>query len=128
MNNVILAIDDNEDFLTMLKDILDDEGYEVRTLADPGKAEEYIDRYHPDLLLIDVFMPQRSGFNLLEDFRGKGLYENIPKIFLTCLDDDVEKMTAKACGAGQYLTKPFRPEELLKMVKKGLHGESRQAT
>lgn len=120
MSKRILAIDDNQDFLSMLEDMLKKGGYEVKTLSDPLKTEEYIDSYNPDLLIIDVFMPQRSGFNLIEDFRDKGLYEGIPKIFLTCLDDDVEKMTAKAYGVHQYITKPFQPEELLDMVKRSI--------
>ena len=117
MKKVVLAIDDNEDFLLTLRDMLQGEGYDVVTLSEPEKAEEYIDTYSPDLIMIDVFMPKRSGFNIIEDFREKGLYMDIPKIFLTCLDDDVEKMTAKACGVDRYITKPFHPEELLTMVK-----------
>ncbi|HNX91809.1 MAG TPA: response regulator [Candidatus Omnitrophota bacterium] len=118
MKKVILAVDDNEDFLSMLKEILDGSGYDTKTLSDPTKTEEYIEQFHPGLLIIDVFMPKRSGFNLLEDFREKQLYVDIPKIFLTCLDDDIEKMTARACGVTQYITKPFKPEELISMVKK----------
>jgi DNA-binding response OmpR family regulator len=125
MKKVILAIDDNEDFLLTLRDMLQGEGYDVVTLSDPSKAEEYIDSHGPDLIMIDVFMPERSGFNIIEDFRERGLYMEIPKIFLTCLDDDVEKMTAKACGVDHYITKPFHPEELLTMVKNTLKGVPR---
>lgn len=120
MRHKILAIDDNKEFLATLKDILEDKGYEVITLSDPVKAEHYIDKYAPELIIIDIFMPGRSGFNLIEDFNEKGLYERIPKIFLTCLDDDVERMTARACGVAQYLTKPFQPDELLDMVQSTL--------
>jgi len=120
MNKRILAIDDNQDFLGMIEGMLKNGGYEVKTLSDSRKAEEYIDSFNPDLLIIDVFMPERSGFNLIEDFRDKGLYEGIPKIFLTCLDDDVEKMTAKAYGVHHYITKPFQPGELLDMVKRSI--------
>ncbi|MFC1548584.1 two-component system response regulator [Candidatus Omnitrophota bacterium] len=123
MNNVkktILAIDDDEDFLRTVKDILEAEGYEVKTLSDPTKTEHYIDKYHPSLLIIDIFMPVRSGFNLIEDFRDKGLYEDVPKIFLTCLDDDIERMTARAWGVSYYMTKPFQPEELIRQVNNTL--------
>ena len=120
MAQKILAIDDNKEFLDTLKDILENKGYDVTILADPMKAEHYIDKYAPDLLIIDVFMPERSGFNLVEDFNEKGLYGSIPKIFLTCLDDDVERMTARACGVTQYLTKPFQPEDLLSLVESTL--------
>jgi DNA-binding response OmpR family regulator len=121
MEKIVLAIDDNRDFLRILEDMLEDSGYKVISLADPSKAEEFIDKFKPDILIIDVFMPKRSGFNLLEDFKEKGLYKNIPKIFLTCLDDDIEKMTAKACGVSQYITKPFNPDELLRVIKRALN-------
>lgn len=117
MAKTILAIDDDKDFLYTLKDILEGEGYDVQTLPDPLKVEEYIDKYRPSLLIIDIFMPGRTGFNILEDFREKGIYEDIPKIFLTCLNDDVEKMSARACGVVEYITKPFQPEELIRKVK-----------
>lgn len=120
MGKIILAIDDDENFLSTIKDILEAEGYEVKTLADPTKTEHYIEKYHPDLLIIDIFMPERTGFNLIEDFRDKGLYQDLPKIFLTCLDDDVEKMTARACGVSLYMTKPFQPEELIQKVNQTL--------
>ena len=126
MGQKILAIDDNIEFLGTLKDILEDKGYDVTTLADSMKAEHYIDKYTPDLLIIDVFMPERSGFNLVEDFNERGLYGSIPKIFLTCLDDDVERMTARACGVAQYLTKPFQPEDLLDLVESTLALDRKQ--
>lgn len=112
----ILAVDDNAAFLETIKDILELRGFEVRTLTDPTKTEEYIEKYKPDLLVMDVFMPKRSGFNILEDFRERKVYQNLPKVFLTCLDDDVEKMTAKACGVMCYITKPFEPEELVDCI------------
>ena len=118
MGKRVLAIDDNVDFLNMLEDMMKETNFDLKTLSDSRKAEEYIDEYKPELLILDIFMPERTGFNLLEDFGEKGLYGDIPKIFLTCLDDDVEKMTAKACGVSQYITKPFHPEDLMGMMKK----------
>ncbi len=118
----ILAIDDNVDFLCTLEDILSNNGYDVKTLSDPNKTEDVIKEFIPDLLVIDIFMPERSGFNILEDFRKKGLYENIPKVFLTCLDDDIERMTARACGVSRYIAKPVRPKELLVAVGELLNG------
>jgi len=117
MKKIILAIDDDRTFLSTLKDIFEPEGFDFKTLSDPSEAEKYIDRYNPDLLIIDIFMPKRTGFNLIEDFKDRGLYQKMPKIFLTCLDDDIEKMTARACGVTHYMTKPFHPEELVRRVK-----------
>lgn len=123
MPKMILAIDDDEDFLVTVKDMLEDEGYSVVTLSDPRRVEEYIEKHKPDLLIMDIFMPKRTGFNILEDFREKGIHERLPKIFLTCLDDDTERMAAKARGAEEYITKPFHPRELMNKVKECLAGE-----
>ncbi|MDD3089709.1 MAG: response regulator [Candidatus Omnitrophica bacterium] len=117
MAKTILAIDDDSDFLVTLKDILEDEGFRVVTLSDPFKTEEFIAKYKPELLLIDILMPGRSGFNILEDFKEKGVHNNIPKMFLTCLDDDVEKMTASAWGVIEYIVKPLNVEAFILRVK-----------
>jgi DNA-binding response OmpR family regulator len=116
MSKIILAIDDDRDFLSTLDDMLSDEGYRVITLSEPRKTEEYVEEHRPDLLIIDIFMPDRTGFHMIEEFRDKGLYADLPKIFLTCLDDDIERMTARACGVNAYITKPFQPEELIEKV------------
>ncbi len=117
MGKVVLLIDDDDNLLRTLKDILDAEGYEAVPLNNPSLAEEYIDRYEPVLMIIDIFMPGRSGFNLLEDFSRNKSYREIPKIFVTCLDDDIERMTARACGVEKYITKPFPPEYVVSCVR-----------
>lgn len=117
MKKTILVIDDDAALLTTLKDILEEAGYKTIALADPLEAENYIETYAPDLLIIDIFMPDRTGFNLIEDLREKGMYLDLPKIFLTCLDDDIEKMTASACGVRRYVTKPFEPKKLIEDIE-----------
>ena len=116
----ILIIDDNEDFLKMMELLLCGEGYDVKTLSNPNKAEEVIDEFNPELMIIDVFMPERTGFNILEDFLAKSIYQDIPKVFLTGLDDDIEKMTAKGIGVNEYITKPAVASEVLKVIEKML--------
>ena len=112
----ILIIDDNKDFLDMMESFLTGEGYEVKTLTDPTRTEEYMNEFNPVLMIIDIFMPERSGFNIVEDFSEKGIYQDIPKIFLTGLDDEIEKMTAKGIGVSEYITKPVMPSELSKVI------------
>jgi DNA-binding response OmpR family regulator len=117
MEKVILLIDDDENLLRTLKDILDKEGYRTVPLSDPSRAEEFVEKYSPLLLILDIFMPGRSGFNLVEDFKISRICDDIPKIFITCLDDDIERMTARACGVDRYITKPFAPEYVVACVK-----------
>lgn len=114
----ILAVDDHESVLEVIKALLGKSGYEVITLTDPTKVEEYIERESPDLLMLDVFMPERSGFNIIEDFNEKGLYKDLPKIFVTALGDEGEKIVARAGGVDEYIEKPFSREELVEKVRK----------
>lgn len=116
----ILIIDDDENFLKTTQDILQSAGYDSSILNNPMKTEEYIEKEKPDLLIIDIFMPQRSGFNILEDFTSKNIYQYIPKIFLTALDDSTEKMVAHGLGIEDYIVKPFNPMELISKIKKCL--------
>ncbi len=123
----ILVIDDNKDFLAVIKTFLDGEGYDVKTLSDPLKAEEYMEKFTPDLMIIDIFMPERSGFNIIEDFEEKGIYRDIPKIFLTGLDDDIEKMTAKGVGVAEYITKPVMPSELSRVIETTISSQQKRS-
>ena len=114
----ILAVDDREPILEVIKAALEMEGYNVTTLTDPFKVEECIEKESPDLLILDVFMPGRSGFNIVQDFNEKGLYKDLPKMFITVLGDEGEKIVARAEGVDEYLEKPFSKEELVEKVEK----------
>jgi len=116
----ILIIDDDENFLKTTQDILQDAGYGSSILSDPMKAEEYIEKDKPDLIIIDIIMPLRSGFNILEDFESRNIYQDIPKIFLTALDDSNEKMVAHGLGVKAYIVKPFDPDDLISKIKECL--------
>lgn len=116
MKGKILIIDDDRAFLTSLSDVLEEYGYEVRALTDPSEAAPEIEQFAPDLIILDVFMPKKSGFNLLRDFKDRDVYQDIPKILLTCLDDDVERMVAKSEGAAEYVTKPVDMDNFLSLV------------
>lgn len=116
----ILIIDDDENFLKTTQDILREAGYSTAVLSNPMKAEEYIEKEKPDLLIMDIIMPDRSGFNIAEDFNKRDIYQEIPKIFLTVLDDSAERMVAHIDGVKDYITKPFNPAELIGKIKKYL--------
>jgi len=112
----ILIIDDNKNFLTSTEDILQKAGFEPIPLSDPTKTEDYIKKTRPDLIIMDIFMPKRSGFNILEDLAEKNLYRDIPKIMLTVLDDSNERLAARASGACEYISKPFNPGLLIDTI------------
>ncbi len=121
MSRKLLAVDDDRSFLNSLKDVLVQKGYEVLTLNDPGKVEEEIENFEPDIMVLDVFMPKRSGFKLLTDFNERGVYQDIPKVLLTCLDDDVERMVARSEGVDAYVTKPIDIDHFLKIIEELLN-------
>ncbi len=120
MSKKILVVDDDINILKMTKSRLEANGYEVSTLSDPMKVEENIENYHPDLLIVDVMMPERSGFDIVEDFNKKKIYNDLPKIFFTGLDSEIEKMVAKSEGVSEYIVKPFVPADLVASIKKVL--------
>jgi DNA-binding response OmpR family regulator len=114
MNKTILAVDDDDVFLGELKEMIEkNSDYDVKTLKDPFMTEEYLDAYRPHALLLDILMPKRSGFNVIENLIKKEIHQDIPKAFVTCLNEESERLTAFACGVKWYITKPFKPEELM---------------
>ena len=120
----ILIIDNNKSFLETTQGILQNAGYRVVALSDPLKAEECVLKEKPDLLILDILMHGRSGFNILQDFDDKNICRKIPKILLTILDNPVERIVASARGVEEYISKPFNPDDLISKIKKCL-GETK---
>jgi len=121
----ILVVDDTPQNVKLLGDLLAVKGFAVATAAD-GKAALELARARPfDLVLLDVMMPGIDGFEVCERLRADGATRDIPVIFLTALDDTFDKVRAFSAGAVDFVTKPFRSEELLARV--GTHLALRQA-
>lgn len=116
----ILAVDDEPTVLRMLRMILEIEGYEVHTAGDADEALDMIGTTRPDLLLLDVMMPGRSGFDLAEDLRAEGATRDLPVIFVTALAETQEQWRGWQLGAVSYVTKPFDTEALLETIARVL--------
>lgn len=116
----ILAIDDDLDYLDLLKRKLETCGYEAYTSFTPMDFEKSLKDIKPDLVLMDVLMPERSGFNILENFKDKGEAVGVPVIFLSGFDDDVEKSVAKSMGVRDYLIKPIDEKTLTDTIERSL--------
>ena len=112
----ILAIDDDSDFLDLLKRQLETCGYEAYTSFTPMDFEKSLMEVDPDLVLMDVLMPRRSGFNILENFKDRGAKIDIPVIFLSGFDNDVEKLVARSMGVRDYLIKPVDDKVLIDTI------------
>lgn len=107
----ILLVDDNEDILEMLKDILARRGFlSIRTARDCEGARKLFRQYEPELVILDIMLPDGDGFSLMRDFR---LASDAPVLFLSAKDEDNDKLFGLGLGADDYITKPFLPDELI---------------
>lgn len=112
---LILVVDDDEMFLKIVHDILLAEGFEVIKTTKAEKALFLIARCSPDLVLLDIMMPDYDGFQTLKMIRHRS---DIPVIMLTCLDDKTTLSKAMLNGgADDYVTKPFNPVILIARIK-----------
>ncbi|MEX1171545.1 MAG: response regulator transcription factor [Chloroflexota bacterium] len=110
----ILVVDDEPNILEVVRAYLVREGYEVSTAADGESALERARADAPDLVVLDVMLPRRSGFDVLRQLRAEGSRAAV--IMLTARDDLVDRVAGLEIGADDYVTKPFEPRELVARV------------
>jgi PAS domain S-box-containing protein len=113
----LLLVDDQPDNLRVLSAILDGQHYKVRKAISGEIALDAIATLPPDLILLDVKMPEMNGYELCAMLQASEKTRHIPIIFLSALDDTVDKMKAFAVGGVDYITKPFQAEEVLARLK-----------
>ncbi|HXL45302.1 MAG TPA: sigma 54-interacting transcriptional regulator [Candidatus Binatia bacterium] len=114
---VILVADDTPVNLSVLLDLLGQSDFEVLIAEDGESALERATYARPDLILLDILMPQPDGFATCERLKAEPETRDIPVIFMTALADTIDKVRGFAVGAVDYVTKPFQPEELLARVR-----------
>ena len=117
----ILVVDDNVVNLKVVDKILKlVEDYKPVLIPNGKKALQFLEKNTPDLILLDVLMPEMDGFQVLEEIKKLPAAENIPVLFLTADEDDTLQDKIKAAGGMGFLKKPFNKEDLLNMVKQYL--------
>lgn len=114
MNQKILVVDDEASICDLLKINLEAEGYEVSLAYDGRSALEKVEAFKPDLIILDVMLPEIDGFEVCKKITFE---KSIPIIMLTAKSDLVDKVLGLEIGADDYITKPFHPRELLARVK-----------
>jgi two-component system response regulator MtrA len=114
MAPTILVVDDDARLREILGIALEDEGYGVRLAATGEEAMNAIDREDPDLLILDVMLPGRDGFELCREIRTKSL---VPILMLTAKTDTVDVVVGLESGADDYVTKPFVTKELVARIR-----------
>ncbi len=114
MNAMVLVVDDEPHIVEVLRAYLEREGYRVRTSGDGEEALALARREPPDVMVLDVMLPGRSGFDLLRALRADGSRAGV--IMLTARDDVIDRVTGLELGADDYVVKPFEPRELVARV------------
>ena len=114
----ILIADDSVAELQIFQQTLQPTGHTIITVLDGEAAEEKVKSEKIDLLILDVIVPKKNGFQVCRDIKSNEQYKNIPIIMVTSKDQESDKFWGMKQGADEYLTKPFKPEDLLKAVKK----------
>jgi two-component system response regulator RegX3 len=110
----ILVVDDEADIVEFVRGYLERDGYEVVSAQDGDRAVALAEETHPDLLVLDVMLPGRSGFDVLRTLRARG--SAVPVIMLTARDDVIDRVAGLELGADDYVVKPFEPRELVARV------------
>lgn len=113
----ILVVDDMPENLRLLSTILRKSGYEVRPATSGRQALTACELDPPDLVLLDINMPEMSGYELCTELRKREILKDLPIIFLTALNDVTDKLRAFEVGGVDYITKPFHLEEVQARVK-----------
>jgi two-component system sensor histidine kinase/response regulator len=113
----ILIVDDSPEQIETAVHALKSSNYTVRVATKGSSALKLLEKRSPDLILLDIFMPQMDGFELCRNIKANENLKNIPVIFLTSSDDEDSIKKGFDSGAQDYVTKPFNPTELLARVK-----------
>lgn len=113
----ILVVDDVPANVMLLKVVLSRSGYKVITCGEPLKVVDLVKTEMPDLILLDVMMPQLSGFQICQILKGQTETKDIPVIFLTALDNTESMLEGFQAGAADYIGKPFEKDILLERVR-----------
>ena len=114
MENRVLIIDDDEKLRKLLREYLEENGFQVRSLADGSGVLKTIHSESPNIIILDIMLPGRDGLDVLKEIRRD---HAIPVIMLTAKGEDTDRIVGLELGADDYLPKPFNPRELLARMK-----------
>lgn len=115
----ILLVDDEVDILEFLKYNLEQEDFEVFTSTNGKDALKKISQ-NPDLIVLDIMMPEMDGFELYQQIKKNKEYQNIPIIFLTAKSGETDEIKGLDLGASDYIQKPISPKKLIARIKSNL--------
>jgi len=121
----ILVVDDEKHILELVRFNLEREGYQVLTATDGAHCLELARTQSPDLIVLDVMLPEIDGFEVCRELRKDTLTKNIPIIMLSAKAEELDRILGLEIGADDYVTKPFSPRELVARIKARLRNALR---
>src|SRR5256884_9644929 len=110
----VLVVDDEDHILELARLYLSREGYQIETVADGSQALARFGQVKPDLVVLDIMLPNLDGLTICKEIRKQS---QVPIIMLTARDEVTDKVVGLELGADDYLTKPFHPQELVARAK-----------
>jgi twitching motility two-component system response regulator PilH len=113
----VLIVDDSPSQVRLIEGFLEHEGYRLVGLNDPERVEEMISLERPSVILLDVVMPKRNGFQVCRELKTSAEFKEIPVILVTSKNTESDRFWGRQQGADGYVTKPFTREELLRAVR-----------
>ena len=116
MSKRILVVDDEPNIVLSLEFLMTQAGYEVSTAADGESALACIEATPPDVVLLDVNIPKRNGYEVCETIRANPAWEGVRIVMITAKGRDVEREKGLALGADDYIVKPFSTREVVAKV------------
>ena len=124
MASTVLVVDDEKNIVQLARLYLNKEGYQVESAYDGLEALKMAKSIRPDLIILDLMMPEMDGLDVCKELRKTS---NVPIIMLTAKGDDIDRIIGLEIGADDYMTKPFNPRELVARVKAVLRRTAQDA-
>jgi DNA-binding response OmpR family regulator len=120
MARTVLVVDDEPNIVLSLEFLIEQAGFEARVARDGEAALAAIEASKPDLVLLDVMLPKRDGFDVCETIRANPDWNDVRIVMLTAKGRDSERKKGLALGADAYITKPFSTREAMEQIKRFL--------
>ena len=117
MKKSVVIIEDEPFIIEALTFLLENEGLVVRSISDGANAIDFIIKSKPNLVILDIMLPNVSGMKILEDIRSMDEISNLPVLMLTAKGQKKDRRAAEEAGVSKFMTKPFDNDELIENVK-----------
>jgi two-component system phosphate regulon response regulator PhoB len=117
MTSRILVVDDEKDLVNLVRYNLEKNGYEIFCTYDGLSVQDMVLEHQPHLIILDLMLPDRSGYDICRDLKENPATKHIPIIMLTARSSEYNRVTGFECGVEDYVVKPFSPRELMLRVK-----------